>query len=111
MNDQTPLDLSPLDPSDRWAGLGRATMERIDAMLAARPSDPLTLIASWTKPLTVTAGLVVLLLIPVEVALERREAETERVDRLVELSTDAVLARDAPTGAELMRLVGGGARP
>ena len=110
MNEQDPVDLSPLEP-ERWDAVVEDTLRRVDAVLAARPQDPLTLIASWSRALTIGAAVVVALLAPVELALERREARAEQVDSLVRLTTRATLGAQPPTGAELSRALGQGLLP
>ena len=109
MDEPRPVDLSPLDPChhpERWQRVVDATMQRVDRVLAARQRDPLTLIASWSRSLTVAAGLLLAVLVPVELALELREENAERVEILVRLSTEAALGEQAPTGEELSRLLG-----
>ncbi len=104
MNEQEPLDLSALDPDrdpERWQAFVGATMLRVDAVLAARSADPLSLIASWSRPLMLVCCLVVALLIPVEVILERRERGAEQIETLVRLSTQTALGEELPTGAQL----------
>lgn len=107
MNDeQDPIDLSALDPAhepERWHGVMDETLRRIDRVLAGRARDPLTLIASWSRPLTLGAGVAVALLVPVELALELRESEAERVQMLVQWSTRTALGDEAPSGADLSR--------
>jgi hypothetical protein len=109
MPEQEPLDLSELDPMrepERWRAVVEATLLRVDAVLATRPRDPLSLIASWSRPLTLAACLALALLIPIEIMLERREAGTEQLQTLVRLSTQTALGEGLPTGAELSRALG-----
>jgi hypothetical protein len=109
MDELKRLDLSALDPAgepERWRALVDATLQRVDVVLASRRRDPLTLIASWSRSLIVAAGMMVLLLIPVEIALERREASAEQVRTLVRLSTSAALGEQQPSGEELSRALG-----
>jgi hypothetical protein len=56
------------------------------------------------------AAATVLLLVPVEVALERRESREEALRGLVDVSTAWAQEGRAPTGAELLRAIrtGGG---
>ena len=110
MKEQEPVDLSPLEP-ERWETVVEATLRRVDAVLAARPQDPLTLIASWSRSLSIGAAVVVALLVPAELLLESREARAEQVDSLVQLTTRAALGERPPTGAELSRALGQGALP
>lgn len=115
MMDETRVNLSALDPARdpaRWQGVMQATLARVDGVLLqrARP-DPLALIAGWRRPLLAMAAGTVLLLVPVEVALERREADREALRGLVDVSTAWAQEGRAPTGAELLRAVRtGGAR-
>lgn len=103
---QRPIDLTPLDPArdpERWQAFVDETMRRVDGVLSTRTRDPLALIASWSRHLTVGAGVAVALLIPVELALELREPHAERVQMLVHWSTRTALGEEAPSGAELSR--------
>ena len=107
---QPPVDLSALDPlrdEVRWRSVMNATMARVDTVLAARThrDHPLDLIASWRRPLTAAAAIAVALLVPAEIALERREARMERVERLVEISSGLLDGR-RPAGADFLRAVG-----
>ena len=70
----------------------------------ARP-DPLALIAGWRRPLLAMAAATVLLLVPVEVALERREARDEALRGMVSVSTAWAQEGRVPTGAELLRAI------
>ena len=110
MNEQEPLDLSLLEP-ERWESVVEATLRRVDAVLAARPHDPLTLIASWSRSLSIGAALAVALLVPAELLLESREVRAEQVDSLVQLTTRATLGERPATGAELSRALGQGVLP
>lgn len=106
MNDDR-MDLSPLDPMrdpGHWGAVMAATLTRVDAVLAERElaSDPLALIASWTRPVLAAAAITIALLIPVELTLEMREAEAERVERLVTLSS-AMNGGATPTGADFLQ--------
>ncbi len=108
------LDLSALDPARdpaRWRAAVDATLARVDAALLRRRQDPLTLIAGWRRPLLAAAAAAVLVLVPVEVALERRESRLETVRGLVSAST--AWARDGrePSGAELLRAMRTGGLP
>lgn len=108
MNEQEPVDLSPLDPSAdaaRWQRVVEATMLRVDAVLEAREraQDPLTLIASWRRPVLVAAAVALAVLVPVELLLEVREARAEQVEALVTLSSGLVGAELPPSGADFLR--------
>lgn len=109
MTDDRRLDLFALDPGRdpaRWRGVMDATLARVDAVLAARARpDPLALIAGWRRPLLAAAAAAVLLLVPVEVALERREARQEALRGLVSVSTAWAQEGRHPTGAELLRAI------
>ena len=113
--DDERVDLSALDPArdpGRWRAVMAATMAGVDGALArrARP-DALALIAGWRRPLLAMAAATVLLLVPVEVALERRESRQETLRGLVDVSTAWAQEGRAPTGAELLRAIRvGGAR-
>ena len=108
MNEHEPprLDLSALgtdrDPA-RWRDVVDATMARVDAALARRPQDPLTLIASWSRPLLAATAAAVAVLVPLELALEAREARAEQVRRLVALSTEWDSGEPPPSGADFLR--------
>lgn len=105
MNEDERIDLRALEPVD-WPGTVQGTLRRLERVLATRERDPLTLIASWSRSLTIGAIMVVAVLIPVEVALEVREAETERIQTLVRFSTRTALGEEPPTGEELLRALG-----
>jgi hypothetical protein len=109
--DEAPFDLSPLDPmrdEPRWRAVVDRTLARVDAVVAerARREDPLDLIASWRRPLLVAAAAAIALLVPAELALERREARARRVERLVAVSS-RVAQGAAPTGADFRRALSG----
>src|SRR5690606_37235673 len=100
------LDLSPLAPADgaAWDAVVTHTLARVDAALARRTQQgPLTLIAGWTRAITTMAGILLLILIPVELALEKRESIVEQAERLAQLSARAVRTDRGPTGAELFQ--------
>ena len=102
------VDLSPLDAAAdpaRWQRVVDATLLRADAALEARrrAQDPLTLIASWRRPVLIAAGVAVAILIPVELVLEVREARAEQVEALVTLSTELVQTDTPPSGADFLR--------
>jgi hypothetical protein len=110
MSHDDPLDLSALDPErdpGRWRALITDTLVRLDAVLEerARRDDPLHLIAAWRKPVLAAAAAVILILIPLEIALERRETWSERVERLVALSYQP-LTTQLPTGGDFRRALG-----
>lgn len=112
--DERRLDLSALDPARdpaRWRAVFDATLSRVDDVLLHSRQDPLTLIAGWQRPLLALAAAAVLMLVPVEVALERRETRVETVRGLVAVSTEWAREGRAPTGAELMRAMDTGAAP
>ena len=107
---EPPLDLSALDPMRdelRWRRTMGALMARVDVVLAERAhgDDPLDLIASWRRPLLAAAAAVVAVLIPAEIALERRDAGRERLERLVTIS-ERWLGGPAPVGSDFLRAVG-----
>jgi hypothetical protein len=107
---EPPVNLAALDTLQdelRWRSVMNATMARVDTVLAARTrrDDPLDLIASWRRPLLAAAAIAVALLVPAEIALERREARMERVERLVEISSGWLDGR-RPAGADFLRAVG-----
>ena len=106
MNENEQFDLSALsteqDP-DHWHAFVGATLMRVDAVLASRAEDPLSLIASWTRPLVIAAAVAVMVLIPVELALEAQEAHAEQVQRLVALSSDLGQGDAPPSGADFLR--------
>ena len=110
MNEEERIDLRALEAAD-WPGMVQGTLRRLEHVLASRQRDPLTLIASWSRSLTIGAMLVVAVLIPVEVALEGREVETERIQTLVRFSTRTALGEEPPTGEELLRALGHGLVP
>ena len=108
------LDLSPLDPMRdpaRWRAVVDATLLRVDAALSRRARDPLSLIAAWRRPLLIAAAAALALLVPVELALETREARAEQVQRLVALSAEWSGAERAPSGADFLRALAAGERP
>lgn len=105
MNDSASVDLKALEP-EGWEVVLKQTLRRTDELLAARRRDPLTLIASWSRGVTISAFVAVAILIPVEVALETREYESERVQTLVRLSTQTALGAQALTGEDLSRALG-----
>ena len=114
MSENDRLDLSALDPAAdpaRWRGVMDATLGRVDLVLRSRRQDPLTLIASWSRPLLVSAGVAVAALIPLETALDARERREEQVRRLVDLSVVVDQAAAAPTGADFRRALAVGAQP
>lgn len=103
------IDLSALEPGrdgGRWDAAVQRTRQRVEAALLARaPADPFALIAQWRRPVLAAVAAVVLAVIPVEWALERREAGAERARRLARLSGEAVRGERGPTGAELLGAV------
>jgi hypothetical protein len=112
--DERRLDLSALDPArdpGRWRAVFDGTLARVDDVLLHRREDALSLIAGWRRPLLAAAAAAVLMLVPVEVALERRETRMETVRGLVAVSTAWAREGRAPTGAELVRAMSTGAEP
>ena len=107
MNQDDRLDLSPLDPMRdpaRWRAVVDSTLNRVDAVLLQRAAqDPLTLIAQWTRPLLVATAATIAMLVPVELALEARERQTEQVERLVALSSALDERSEPPSSADFLR--------
>jgi hypothetical protein len=114
MNEPTPLDLSPLgteaDPG-HWQEIVVATMARVDAVLARRAQDPLSLIASWTRPLLLAAAVALAVLVPVEIVLESHEERAEQVRRLVDLSSHWRRGEPPPSSADFLRALAEADRP
>ena len=112
MTEEERLDLSLLDPRDpeHWQRVMADTLGRVDAVLSRRVQDPFTAIAGWKRPLLIAAGFALALLIPVEFALEARESEAERVERLVSMSADRGDA-EPPSGADFLRALYAAERP
>ena len=111
MRDHDRLDLAELgterDPA-RWKAVVDARLARVDEALAARAPDPLSLIASWSRPLLIGTGVAVALLLPAELLLELREARAERVQRLVALSADWDGHEPPPSGEDFLRALARG---
>ena len=106
MSEDEKLDLSPLDPlqdRDHWKRMVADTLLRVDDVLAKRRPDALSAIAAWRRPLLVAAATVVALLVPVEIALEKREAHAERIERLITLSAEWTPGDNPPSGAAFVR--------
>ncbi len=103
MNDD-PIDFSALAPGARWDAGVQRTMRRVEAVLRER-ADPFAFIAEWRRPVLAAAAAIVMVLVPVEWMLERRETGAERVRSLVQLSGAAMRGESAPTGAELLSTV------
>ena len=105
MSEDERLDLSALAPEGEahWPRVMATTMTRVDAALARRTADPLSMIAAWRRPLLVAAAAAVALLIPVELALETRETAVEQVERLVSMSVRWSHGDSRPSGAEFLR--------
>jgi predicted NBD/HSP70 family sugar kinase len=103
------IDLSALDPQRdeaRWDAFVEATLRRVDPVLAARrEDDPLGVIARWTRPVLAAAAIIVLMLVPAEMALDARERHTEQVRRLVVLSVE-VFGGAAPSGDAFVQALG-----
>ena len=107
--DRDRLDLSALaPPDDHWQAVLAATLARAELELRPRRADPLLLISCGTRPLLAAAAVLLALLVPVEIALERGERRAEQVGRLVALSTGLAHGGELPTGAELARVLDGG---
>jgi len=109
MNDDR-IDLSALaarQEDGHWDAVMHRTLQRVEGVLGsrARSEDPFAFIARWRRPLLAAAAAIIAVLIPVEWALERREAGVERVRDLVQLSGQAVRGAQSPTGAELLSTV------
>lgn len=106
MNDDQKLDLALLDPMrdpTRWRSVVEATLQRLDPELARRRRrDPLTLIAEWSRPVVITSATALVLLAPVELALELQEERAEQVQRLVDLSGELGIG-EQPSGSEFLR--------
>lgn len=105
-----PIDLSALDTSrdgGRWDEAVQRTMQRVEAVLLARAQrdDPFSLIARWRRPVLAAVAAVVVVVLPAEWALERREEGAERVRSLAQLSGEALRGGRPPTGAELLGTV------
>jgi len=106
MSENDRLDLSALDPMrdrERWERVVSATTVRAEMAVARRGEDALTTIASWTRPLLLAAAIALLVLVPIEVALEAREPRSEQVERLVTLSAGLHESDAPPSGAEFLR--------
>lgn len=105
------LDLSALDPLEdapRWEGVMRETLRRVDEVLAHRSRGPLELIAAWRRPLLLAAAATLAVLIPVEWALDAREDQLRRVERLVALSAGWDPSEPPPTGSQFLSALGQG---
>ncbi len=114
MDDRERLDLSALAPDpERWRAATAGTLARVDAALRERPRprDPLVAIAAWRRPVLAAAACAVLLLVPLELAMEAREDRPRPVRELVTLSTEWARGAGQPTGADLLRAVAGGGAP
>ena len=106
MDDDSRLDLSPLDPGAdpaRWQAFLSRTLLRVDAILAEREESesPMLVIAGWRRRLLLAAAAALAMLVPAEIVLELREARVERLQRLVAVSTH--WGATPPTGAEFLR--------
>lgn len=114
MTDQDKIDFSALDPMEdrsHWRGVMDETLRRVDAVLDRRAKDPLSTIAGWRRPLLVAAAIAILILVPVELALESREPEVEQIRRLVSLSADWGHGETPPSGADFLRALAATDRP
>lgn len=106
MNDRDRIDLSALDPMrdpEHWRALVSATLTRVDAVLPKPPDDPFVLIAAWSRPMLIAASIALAVLIPVELALERRDDRMEQVERLVSLSADWDHGEAPPSAEQFLR--------
>jgi hypothetical protein len=92
---------------DRWNAAVERTMRRVSEVLAQprAPFDPLFLIAGWIRPIVAAAAVLIAILIPTEIALESREENRERVERLVQL-TSRLAGDRALAAAEFVRALG-----
>jgi len=110
------LDLSPLDPerdAEHWQATVDRLLERVDTAMeqrSQRQDDALQLIASWRRPLLVAAAIAIVILIPVEIALELNESRDEPVTRLAAMSASWAEADETPSGAEILRAIADGGR-
>ena len=112
--DEQPLNLAALDPARdpaRWRAVVEGTLDRVDAALQRRRTDPLAMIAAWRRPLLAAAAAVLLVLVPVELGLERREARGRPVRALAEVSAAFVPEGRLPTAAVLVRAMTVGGDP
>ena len=109
MNDSEAVDLSALAPeAARWESIVAQTAQRVDAVMTARAesdSDPLYLIASWRRSLYAAAAVILVALIPAEIALEAREERAEAIHRLAVLSAASAQRTATPTAAEILRTI------
>lgn len=106
MSEPDKVDLSVLSPTmepEHWDRVMAATLIRVDAVLARRAEVFLVTIAGWTRPLLIAAAALLMLLVPVEVALEKRESGVEQIERLVALSVEWDRGESPPSGAEFVR--------
>ena len=87
-----------------------ATMARVDEHLSREElrDDALTTIAGWSRPLLLAAAAALLFLVPVEIALEKRETRVEAARRLAEVSVGWAVAERAPSGTEILRVIATG---
>jgi hypothetical protein len=105
------LDLSALDPDRnevRWQAVVDATLSRVNDVMTERASseeDAFYLIASWRRSLIAAAAVLVIALIPAEIALEIRESRAEAVHRLAVLSASSAVSKRPPTAAEILRTI------
>ncbi len=106
--DNERVDLSALEPeAARWESVMAATMGRVEGLLAreAVRDDALITIAGWSRPLLLAAAAALLFLVPVEIALEKREARVEAARRLADASMSWAAADRAPSGNEILRTI------
>lgn len=104
--DEEPIDLSALGPEQdpaRWQAITERTLQRVDQVLAEPGESPLTLIAGWRRPLLAAALAASVVLTVMELALERREWRTERIQRLVAVSARWPGTGRPPSGSDFVR--------
>jgi hypothetical protein len=110
MRNPDAVDLSALEAEPReWQALRAATLEQVNRVLDRRltSSDPLSLLASWKRPILTAVALLFVVLIPVEFALELREGKAAPMQALVQASGEAAWGGQPPArAAELLRVVG-----
>jgi hypothetical protein len=116
MDDPGAIDLSPLDPErdpERWDLLVEATRLRVAAVLSERAREPesVWVLTGWARSILAVAAAALLLLGGAAAALGgHAPANLSDARRLALLTESSVIHGRAPTGAELMAAVEGGAR-
>lgn len=114
MSSEDRIDLSALDPMrdpERWHDRVDAAVRSVEARLLERRVDPLAKIADWRRPLLIAASTALLLILPVEIALELREPRIEQVERLVSLSVEWGHGERAMSASDFLRALAPEARP